>query len=53
MKIEDLQKQIYLLELKCQRLDIIKDDLENGRSILRAKEKEDITVFFFGARRGT
>lgn len=33
-KIDELQRQVYLLELKCQRLDILRDNLSNGKTIL-------------------
>lgn len=39
-KIDELQRQMYLLELKCQRLDILRDNLSNGKTILYTNESD-------------
>lgn len=39
-KIDELQRQMYLLELKCQRLDILRDNLSNGKTILYTNDSD-------------
>lgn len=43
-KKEDVLRQMYLLELKTQRLDILESDLENNRPIIRSNENPQIKV---------
>lgn len=43
-KKEDILRQMYLLELKTQRLDILESNLENNNPIIRNSEDSQIRV---------